>query len=119
MSQRFSFYETSLPSQLLANCSFTNNAINQSLTLPHEARGDVNWKTILLLTAIFCGVNNCYWLTLFNVTNLEGNKFINGLLLGMAELLSGIFAGIIMSHTDSFRAFQVCGVLGIVFNSLG
>ena len=83
-----------------------------------QATGGYDRRMVVLLTIIFSGVNNCYWLTLYNVTNLPGNKFINGLMLGAAELSSGVFAGMIISKTDSFRAFQICGIMGIAFNSM-
>ena len=35
-------------------------------------------KHLVILVLMFAGVNNCYWLTNFNVTNLNGNKLING-----------------------------------------
>ena len=56
----------------------------------------VNWLHVTMLILMFVGVNNCYWLTLYNVTSLGGNKFINGLILGVSELTSGIFAGCLM-----------------------
>ena len=71
-----------------------------------------------LLILIFIGVNNCYWITIFNVTYLEGNKFVNGIILGMAELASGIFCGFLISYTSPKTAFQLCAVVGIVFNAI-
>mmetsp|Transcript_10805 Transcript_10805/g.14542 ORF Transcript_10805/g.14542 Transcript_10805/m.14542 type:complete len:112 (+) Transcript_10805:1157-1492(+) len=64
------------------------------------------------------GVNNAYWLTLLNVTNLDGNMFVNGLILGSAEMLSGIFSGILISYTNPYIAFQTLSVLGIIFNAI-
>jgi Na+/melibiose symporter-like transporter len=67
---------------------------------------------------MFACVNNVYWLTLYSITNLEGNKFVNGLILGIAELTSGIFSGFLIYYTSPKVAFQTCTVLGIVFNSV-
>ena len=58
-----------------------------------------------MLIIIFVGVNNCYWITIYNVTYLDGNKFVNGVILGMAELSSGLFAGILISYTNPALAF--------------
>ena len=52
------------------------------------------------------------------MTKLEGNKFVNGLLIGVAETASGIFAGVLSRYTSSKTTFRLLGVLGIVFNSL-
>ena len=52
------------------------------------------------LILIFVGVNNCYWITIYNVTYLDGNKFLNGIILGLAELTSGIVSGLIISYTS-------------------
>ena len=54
---------------------------------------------------MFSGINNCYWLTLYGVANLGGNKFVNGILLGMAELTAGIFAGVLVSYSSPKLAF--------------
>ena len=52
------------------------------------------------LIMIFIGVNNCYWITIYSVTMLDGNKFLNGIILGMAELSSGVVSGLIISYTS-------------------
>ena len=67
---------------------------------------------------MFTVVNNCYWITLFNVTYLEGNKFINGLILGISEIISGVFAGILINKTSAAMAFRICAVLSVSFNVL-
>ena len=77
-----------------------------------------NWTNIGLLTLMFMTVNNCYWLTLFNVTNLGGSKLVNGLILGMAEMLSGVFVGIFITHSTPSLAFQSCSVVGVLFSTI-
>ena len=52
------------------------------------------------LIMIFIGVNNCYWITIYSVTMLDGNKFLNGIILGVAELSSGIVSGLLISYTS-------------------
>ena len=70
---------------------------------------------MVLLIVIFTGVNNAYWITIYNVTYLAGNKFLNGIILGLSELTSGIFAGLIIEYTTPSAAFQLCSVFGIAF----
>jgi len=71
-----------------------------------------------MLIMMYSGVNNVYWLTLYNVTNLEGDKFVNGLILGVSEMLSGIFSGLLITYTSPAFAFQTCCIMGILFNAL-
>ena len=73
---------------------------------------------MIRMILLFIGVNNCYWITIYNVTYLEGNKFVNGAILGVAELTSGIFAGFVITYTNPNLAFQICAVIAIVFNGL-
>ena len=73
---------------------------------------------MLKLILIFVGVNNCYWITIYNVTYLDGNKFVNGIILGMAELFSGIVSGLIISYTNPFMALHICAASAIGFNAL-
>ena len=58
-----------------------------------------------MILIVGAGVNNAYWLTLLYVANLGGNKFINGVILGSAEMLSGIFSGFLISYTSPRTAF--------------
>ena len=55
---------------------------------------------MIKLMIIFVGVSNCYWITIYNVTYLDGNKFVNGIILGISELLSGVVSGLIISYTS-------------------
>ena len=79
---------------------------NLSITVDDTAPAKkVNWCNLIILTVMYTCVNNCYWITLYNVTRLEGNKFTNGLILGISELLSGVFAGIFIKYTSAAFAF--------------
>jgi len=71
-----------------------------------------------MLIIMFSSVNNCYWMTLYNVTNLGGNKFVNGTILGLSEMSSGIFAGFLITYTTPVFAFQTCCVTSVLFNAL-
>lgn len=88
----------------------------------HHGKGQealkVNWSNMTKMILIFVGVNNCYWITIYNVTYLDGNKFVNGAILGVAELTSGIFAGLVIKYTSPTFAFQICAVIAVVFNAL-
>ena len=76
----------------------------------------INWKVLIMLIIISIGVQNSYWLSLFNVTNLKGNKFINGLLFGIAETLAGFCAGILIRATSSSTAFQIMGFVCVALS---
>ena len=65
----------------------------------------VNWLHLSLLVLMYAGVNNCYWLTQFGVTYLGGNKFVNGIILGIAEMTAGMFAGLLIELTTPHLAF--------------
>jgi len=67
---------------------------------------------------IYFGVANCYWLTMYNVTNLGGNKFTNGVILGVAEMFSGVFTCVLMHYFHPFQAFRICAFVAVVFNAL-
>ena len=64
------------------------------------------------------GISNGYWLTMLNVTNLEGNKFVNGMILGFSELTASIFAGFLIACTSSRTAFRICCIMAILFNAI-
>ena len=90
--------------------------MHKTADVPHANR--INWSILIMLILTSIGVLNAYWLTLLNVTNLKGNKFVNGLLIGIAETVAGFFSGILISYTSSGTAFQALAVLGIIFNSV-
>lgn len=71
---------------------------------------------MILLMAV--GVNNAYNLTLLNVTHLPGNKFLNGLVLGVGEMTSGFFSGVLIAYSNANSAFQALGILGISLNAV-
>lgn len=98
-------------SQLVAN--------NFTLQKPDKDSRDsrVSFLLVALVLIIGAGVNNAYWLTLLYVTSLGGNKFVNCMLLGSAEMLSGIFTGALISCTNSMTAFQVTCVMSVLFNA--
>lgn len=71
-----------------------------------------------MLIIIAVGCNNAYWLTLLNVTNLPGNKFVNGVVLGVGECLAGFFSGFMIKYTSLSSSFQTLGILAVVLNGI-
>ena len=71
-----------------------------------------------MLIMMYASISNCYWMTLYNVTNLGGDKFINGLILGISEMSSGIYAGFLIAYTTPVFAFQTCCVMSVLFTAL-
>ena len=68
---------------------------------PHLNKSSkVNWCNMIKLVLVFIGVCNCYWITIYNVSLRDGNKFVNGIVLGMAELISCIVTGLIISFSS-------------------
>ena len=78
----------------------------------------VNWCNIFVLVLIYACIINCYWLTLYNVTNLEGDKLVNGLILGLSEMTSGIVAGFLGTFTSPAFAFQTSCITCVLFSFL-
>ena len=78
----------------------------------------VNWCNMVKLILVFIGVCNCYWITIYNVSLRDGNKFVNGIVLGVAELFSGIVAGLIISFTSPSVTLYICALMAIGFNGL-
>lgn len=52
------------------------------------------------------------------MTNLDGNKFVNGIILGVALLTSGIFTGFISYLTNPKNAFEINAALAIAFSAI-
>ena len=65
----------------------------------------VDWKLIFILTLMMANTINCYQITLYNVPNLEGNIFVNGMILGLAEMSAGLISGFIMNYKSSRQTF--------------
>jgi hypothetical protein len=74
--------------------------------------------TLVLYTFIFIFMGMAYWMTLFNVPNYGGNIFVNGMICGLSESLSGVLSGILIAYTSTKRAFLVCCCFVVVFSTL-
>ena len=75
----------------------------------------MNKLHLILLIIMYTGVNNSYWMTMFNVGNLPGNIFVNGVILGFSELLSSFLSGLFISYTSPALAFQIFSIIAVVF----
>jgi hypothetical protein len=71
--------------------------LDTEMESPTATKPDNYFKQLAILTILSACIINCYWITLYNVPNLGGNKFINGMILGVAEMSSGVISGFIMS----------------------
>lgn len=78
----------------------------------------INWANMVKLILIYTAINNCYQITIYNVTKFDGNKFVNGMIFGAADLSSGIVAGLLISKTSPKVALLTCTSFSIVFNAL-
>ena len=67
---------------------------------------------------MFASIVNCYWITLYNVPNLGGNKFFNGFILGASEMTSGVISGLMMQFFSKRTTFQIFILIAIVFNAV-
>lgn len=61
---------------------------------------------------------NAYYLAYFNIETLPGNMFVNGMIIGCAEVISNFASGILLLKVKEDVALKICCVVGIVFNSL-
>ena len=63
------------------------------------------------------------WLTIFSITALPGDKFINGIICGSAECLASLGSGVLLYLLDDKLAFMglcaVCFSFNIVYQALG
>jgi len=78
----------------------------------------MNKLHLILLIIMYTGVNNSYWMTMFNVGNLPGNIFVNGVILGFSELLSSFLSGLFITYTSPTLAFKLFCIIAVVFNGI-
>jgi hypothetical protein len=61
---------------------------------------------------------NTYLISLYNVPNLGGNKFINGIILGSAEISSVVMSGIMLSSFPNKPVFRFFIIVAVVFGGI-
>ena len=61
---------------------------------------------VVLVVMAVCSQNE-FWIMMMNVANLPGDKFINGLACGIADISCGIVAGLLIHYTSSRSAYQI------------
>ena len=75
-----------------------------------------NWLKIVLALMMSAGVSNGYWLTMLNITNLKGNMFVNGIILGSSEMIASALSGLLISLTSAHTAFRSSLLVAVMFN---
>ena len=75
-------------------------------------------RQLFVFVLVFSCIANCYWITLYNVPNLGGNKFFNGFILGVSEMSSGVVSGLLMQIFSRRLTFQLFILIAIVFSAI-
>ena len=76
-------------------------------------------STILAMIAVmWVCTDTAYSFVYVNITNVQGNVFVNCIILGAADTFSNIFSGFLMQIMPEDSAFQVTGFIGLVFSLL-
>jgi len=60
--------------------------------------------TLLTLCMTFTGVVS--WMTIYSITALPGDKFINGIICGGAECLASLTSGLLIKLFDDKKSFM-------------
>lgn len=81
--------------------------MNESVEGHYEKpKKEMGFKTLfVLLTYLQIVQMNVYCITIFNITNLPGNKYAYGILLGVAEVISYPIAGFLLKYYSDVRNF--------------
>ena len=59
-----------------------------------------------------------YCLIAIMIGSLEGNKYVNGMLLSIVGCAAGFITGIILGKFKDTHVYILCGILGLTFNVL-
>jgi hypothetical protein len=73
---------------------------------------------LLMISVMWVCTDTAYSFTYLNVTNLPGNVFINGIVLGLADTCSNALSGYLMQVIQEDNALQLLAAIGLVFNLL-
>jgi hypothetical protein len=57
---------------------------------------------------------NAYYLAYFNIDTLEGNTYINAIILGFAEVFSNFSSGLLLLKFKEDVAMRICCLIGFV-----
>ena len=57
---------------------------------------------------------NAYYLAYFNIEKLEGNTYINAIILGCAEVISNLASGLFLLRFKEDVAMRICCLIGFV-----
>jgi len=69
---------------------------------------------VSFLTLTFIGVYNCYFLAVYGITLIPGNKFDNGVMLGLSEAMSCFTSVLMLKRLHHKVAFFTSISLGVV-----
>ena len=84
-----------------------------------EAEGLKEEKYIKrVLCLIWVMMLNAYYLAYFNIETLEGNMFVNGIILGCAEVMSNFASGLLLLSYKEDTALRICCAVAAVANGL-
>jgi len=59
-------------------------------------------------------IQSSYWLIIYSISNLPGNKFVNGIIVGAADASAAIVVGFFLKLMPDFRVFQIFSALACV-----
>jgi hypothetical protein len=73
-----------------------------------------NVKCILI--AMFGTMVMAYYLAYFFLADLDGNLFVNAIILGTAEVFSNAASGYLLLYVKEDTAFRICCAIALVSN---
>jgi hypothetical protein len=79
--------------------------------------------TFVLLTCFCCLIGIVSWMTLFQMTALEGPKLYNGMVCGSAECIASLLVGVIMMYLNDlhscFISCLLCFGCNVIYRLMG
>ena len=69
-----------------------------------------------MITVMWICTDTAYSFVYVNISNIEGNTFINCIILGAADTFSNIFSGYLMQIMPEDNALQFVAVMGLIFS---
>lgn len=69
---------------------------------------------LFLMTMVFSGYAIQYYIATLYIGNLPGDKFVNGMIFGVSEILSVLISGILMSNFSDMTVFNIIFIESLV-----
>lgn len=82
---------------------------------PEEESPDEKFVKRILLVLWMAQIN-AYYLAYFSIESLEGNMFVNSIILGCAEVTSNFASGLLLLKFKEDVALRICCVLAVIGN---